>query len=109
MTGRRWLPGGCGSADGQTVRVYFIDESGAKQILEGSVEEVTETAVVILHRPPRDSTKSVRIPYRKIQVIEILDKELNVRKTVAAVALGAAVVAVVVFIKILSSYDPYWF
>ena len=95
---------------GQRVRVHYADENENKKLLEGSIKEVTEDAVVITHRPPGAPLKHTEIPYQQIYKIEIVDKELNVRKTILVIGLGGVVllvVATVVLAKAAEDLDPF--
>ncbi len=95
---------------GQRVRVHYADENENKKLLEGSIKEVAEEAVVITHRPSGTTLKRTKIPYQQIHKIEVLDKELNVRKTILVVVLGGVallVVAGVVLGLALADSDPF--
>ena len=68
--------------EGQKVRVHYTDKNENKQLLEGSIKEVAGEAVVITHRPSGTTLKHIKIPYQRIHKIEIVNKELNVGKTI---------------------------
>ena len=94
--------------EGQKVRVHYTDKNKNKQLLEGRIKEVAEEAVVVTKKVSKTALKHTKIPYQRIHKIEIVDKELNVGKTVlAVVVLGGVTVLVAAFVSALAAYDPF--
>ncbi len=64
---------------------------------------------MIIHRTSVSTLKRTEIPYQQIRKVEIVDKELNVRKTILEVVLGGVallVVAGVALASALGDSDP---
>ena len=68
---------------GQKVRVHYVDKN--IKPLEGVVKKVTMEAVVVTHQLPEDKIRrDTEISYKQIHKIEIVNKKLNVGKTILA-------------------------
>ena len=69
--------------EGQKVRVHYVDKN--IKPLEGVVKKVTMEAVVVTHQLPEDKIRrDTEISYKQIHKIEIVNKKLNVGKTILA-------------------------
>ena len=67
--------------EGQKVRVHYVDKN--IKPLEGVVKKVTMEAVVVTHQLPEDKIRrDTEISYKQIHKIEIVNKKLNVGKTI---------------------------
>lgn len=89
------------------MRVHYMDKNENEQLLKGNIKEVTKKAVVITHRPSGTTVKYTKIPYQQIHLIEIVDKELNVEKTILAVGLGGVALIVAFAALIVTTFDPF--
>ena len=67
--------------EGQKVRVHYVDKN--IKPLEGVVKKVTMEAVVVTHQLPEDKIRrDTEISYEQIHKIEIMNKKLDVGKTI---------------------------
>lgn len=67
--------------EGQKVRIHYVDKN--IKPLEGVVKKVNMEAVVVTHQLPEDKIRrDTEISYKQIHKIEIVNKKLNVGKTI---------------------------
>ena len=91
--------------EGQRVRVHYVDKN--ENPLEGVVKKVSMEAVVITYRLSDRIPRDLEIPYEQIHRVEQVNKELSVGRTVLATGGVIGLLAVVVFIAALSSYNSF--
>ena len=98
---------------GYTVRIIYLDDNQTEQTVEGDIEQIeqnhlvirrssdTETGVVIVDGIPQVKMPMVIVMYEAIKKIEILDKHDSFSDFVALTLVGAAGVAVLLYLLVL--------
>ena len=90
--------------EGQKVRVHYVDKN--IKPLEGVVKKVTMEAVVVTHQLPEDKIRrDTEISYKQIHKIEIVNKKLNVGKTILATGASGFLGFVVLILVAVSALN----
>ncbi len=87
----------------QRIRIHYVNRD--TKPTDAIVKSVTDKSIIVepISLDSDTAKRYIEIPFRQIQRIEIIDKDLNIIQTVIVTVIGIAGVAAVLFILTISA------